>query len=317
MKQLTFIFLALLSSTILIACSSGTGDVASDGTSDASGGRGGSQNGFLTIDITDAPVDGAKEVWVRFYGIELKPTSAENTITLSFKSPMDINLLDLQGQKSYRMLTDATLPAGKYDWLRLNVMAVNDGITDSYIKLKDSSVHELDIPAGSESGLKIIGGLEIIANTPTRMTIDFDLRKSIIATGSGYYSLKPVLRLVDNTAVSSINGTVQVSALTGSDCPDADPSTGNAVYLYDGLNVTPDDVDNIAPDPVASAIPTLNNITGIYEYDLGFVPLGKYTAAYTCEAGFDEPEIDNTIIFSKPVNVNLTSMTTLTLRTFK
>ena len=316
MKQLRFIFLALLSSTMLIACGSGASD-DTVGASDASGGRGGSQNGFLTIDITDAPIDGAKEVWVRFYGFELKPASAENIITLSFKSPMDINLLDLQGQNSYRMLTDATLPAGKYDWIRLNVMAVNDGILDSYIKLKDSSVHELDIPGGSESGLQIIGGLEIIANTPTSMTIDFDLRKSIIATGSGLYMLKPVLTLVDNTAVSSIIGTVEVSALTDSDCPDADPSTGNAVYLYDGLNATPDDVDNIEPEPIASAIPTLNNLTGIYEYDFGFVPLGKYTAAYTCQADLDNPEVDDVIVFSKGANINLANTNKLVVKTFK
>lgn len=313
MKQLTYIFLTLLGSTMLTACSSGSGDT---GTNDASGGRGGTQNGFLSLSITDAPIDSAKEVWVQFHGVELKPTTAEDVITLSFNPPMDINLLALQGQKSFQMLSNATLPAGEYDWLRLNVMAINDGILDSYIKLDGNLVHELDIPGGSESGLKIIGGLEIIANTPTSMTIDFDLRKSIVMTGAGQYILKPVLNLVDDTAVSSIVGTVKISALTG-DCPDADPSTGNAVYLYSGLNVTPDDVDNIDPEPVASAIPALNKLTGIFEYDFGFIPLGEYTAAFTCEADLDDPAIDDAIMFSRGMNINLANTDKLPVITFR
>ena len=313
MKQLTYIFLALLASTMLVACSSG----ASDDANSAGGGRGGTQNGFLSLGITDAPIDGATEVWVQFHGVELKPASTEDVITLSFKPPMDINLLALQGQNSFQMLTNATLPAGKYDWLRLNVMAVNDGVMDSYIKLDDNSVHELDIPGGSESGLKIIGGLEVVANTPTSMTIDFDLRKSIVMTGVAQYKLKPVLKLVDDTAVSSIVGTVEVSALTDPDCPDADPSTGNAVYLYSGLNISPDDVDNIDPEPVASAIPTLNKLTGIFEYDFGFIPLGKYTAAFTCEAHLDDPAIDDVIMFSRGVNINLANTNKLPVKSFR
>jgi hypothetical protein len=284
---------------------------------DAGGGRGGTQNGFLTLSITDAPIDSAKEVWVQFYGVELKPTATEDVVTLHFNPALNINLLALQGQDSFQMFSNAILPAGQYDWIRLNVNATNDGILDSYIKLDDSSVHELDIPSGSESGLKIIGGLEVIANTPTHMTIDFDLRKSIIMAGAELYKLKPVLKLVDDSAVSSISGTVQMSALIDSSCPDNDPSTGNAVYLYNGLNTTPDDVDDIDSEPVASALLTLNNLTGIYEYDFGFVPLGKYTAAFTCQANLDDPEVDDVIIFSRSANINLVDTNKVIAKTFR
>lgn len=240
MKQLSYIFMVLLCTTMLIACSSGD-SVTGDNINSTDGGRGGTQNGFLSLNITDAPIDSALEVWVQFDGVVLKPTSTEDVITLSFNPPMNINLLALQGQNSAPMLINETLPTGTYDWLRLKVTAVNDGVLDSYIMLLDSSVHELDIPGGSESGLKIIGGLEVIANTPTSMTIDFDLRKSIVMTGIADYKLKPVLKLVDDAAASSIIGTVELSVLTGPDCTDNDPSTGNAVYLYNNLNTTPDD----------------------------------------------------------------------------
>ncbi len=320
MRRFTNILLALIFTVLLAACNSsdsGSEGSVNDGTMDAGGGRGGTQNGFLTLSITDAPIDSAKEVWVQFYSVELKPTATEDVVTLHFNPALNINLLALQGQDSFQMFSNAILPAGQYDWIRLNVNATNDGILDSYIKLDDSSVHELDIPSGSESGLNIIGGLEVIANTPTRMTIDFDLRKSIVMTGGGLFKLKPVLTLVDDSAVSSISGTVQLSALIDSSCPDNDPSTGNAVYLYNDLNTTPDDVDNIAPEPVASALLTLNNMTGIYEYDFGFVPLGKYTAAFTCQANLDNPEVDDVILFSRGANINLVNTNKVVAKTFR
>ncbi len=299
---------------MLIACSSGAGN----DTNTAGGGRGGIQNGFLSLAITDAPIDDAAEVWVRFDGVELKPASTENVVTLTFKPPMEINLLALQGQNKVQMLTNATLPAGNYDWIKLKVTAKNDGLLDSYIKLDDNSVHELDIPSGSESGLKIIGGLEVIANTPKSMTIDFDLRKSIVMTGVAQYTLRPVLRIVDDTAVGSIEGTIEVSALSDSDCPDADPSTGNAVYLYSGLNISPDDIDDIDPEPVASVIPTLNKLTGIFEYEFGFIPSGQYTAAFTCEANLDDPMTDDVIIFSRGVkNITLANTNKVSVNAFR
>ncbi len=314
MKQLTYILLTLLGTTMLIACSSGAGN----DTNTAGGGRGGIQNGFLSLAITDAPIDDAAEVWVRFDGVELKPASTENVVTLTFKPPMEINLLALQGQNKVQMLTNATLPAGNYDWIKLKVTAKNDGLLDSYIKLDDNSVHELDIPSGSESGLKIIGGLEVIANTPKSMTIDFDLRKSIVMTGVAQYTLRPVLRIVDDTAVGSIEGTIEVSALSDSDCPDADPSTGNAVYLYSGLNISPDDIDDIDPEPVASVIPTLNKLTGIFEYEFGFIPSGQYTAAFTCEANLDDPMTDDVIIFSRGVkNITLANTNKVSVNAFR
>lgn len=313
-KQLSHIFLALLGCTLLVACGSGGG---TDDSNSAAGGRGGTQNGFLSLSITDAPIDGAKEVWVQFDGVELKPSASSETISHSFNPPMNINLLALQGQNSVQMLTNKTFPTGGYDWLMLKITAVNDGVLDSYIMLSDGSVHELDIPSGSESGLKIIGGLEIIANTSTSKTVDFDLRKSIVLTGLGDYMLAPALTLTDDTETGSIDGTVKLSALTGPGCSDADPSTGNAIYLYDGFNVTPDDVDNIGIEPAASTMVTLNNATGAYEYSFGFIPLGKYTAVFTCQADLDNPASDDVITFSKAKNVNLVSTKTLPANTFR
>lgn len=288
----------------LSACSSG-GDA---GTTVAGGGRGGAEYGFLTLSITDAPIDDATEVVVQFNGVEFMPSSDssnQESITIMFDQPMSINLLELQGEKSKALLTNEILPTGHYNWVNLKVTAVKDGIMDSYIKFKDGTVHELDIPIGSEIGLTIIGGLEVIANTPTAKTIDFDLRKSIIANLLGDFEMKPVLNLVSNDKSGVIKGKIKLRVLTSSNCSDSDPETGNAVYLYEGKNIVPDDIDGIDPEPVASALVKMNRATGKYEYSFGFVPFGKYTATFTCEADLDDPATDDNIKFTTTKKVRI------------
>lgn len=307
--------LAILSLSVifsLTACSSG-GDA---GTTVAGGGRGGAEFGFLTLSITDAPIDKATEVWVQFDGLELMPKSDspnQEPILITFDEPMSINLLELQGDKSKTLLSNEILPTGIYSWLNLKVTASNDGLLDSYIKFGDGTVHELDIPSGSEVGLKIKGGLEIIANTSSEKTIDFNLRKSVINTGADEFKLKPTIKLISNNRSGTIEGTIKLKVLTSSRCSDNDPVTGNAVYLYEGKNITPDDIDGIDPEPATSALVKLNNTTGEYVYSFGYVPFGNYTAVFTCEAGLDDPMTNDVINFTITRNVNIKNVGVKTL----
>ncbi len=314
MKHTAYILLSLLGITVLTACSSGGGNDI------AGGGRGGSQIGFLTLSITDAPIDKATEVWVQVDGVMLKHEATSDPITISFNPPKRINLLALQGQNSLQLFKDEAVLTGNYNWIMLEVTAVNDGVLDSYVKLKDGTVHELDMPSGSEIGLKIKGGLRIIANTPTDMTVDFDLRKSIVDNGIGTFRLAPVLNLVNDKLSGSIKGTIKLKTLTDKkDCSDTDPATGNAVYLFEGFDVKPDDVDGIDPEPVASAMVKMNK-KGKFEYEFGFVPFGKYTVAFTCQTDLDDPATDDAIVFSKKtknVPIDNTKPKTISRNTFR
>ena len=291
----------------ITACTSG-GDAE---TTVAGGGRGGIEYGFVSLSVTDAPIDNATEVWVQFDGVEFMPSSEsphQNPILIMFDTPMSINLLELQGTKSKALLTDEILRTGIYDWVKLKITAVNDGVMDSYIVLKDGTVHELDMPGGSEIGLTIAGGMEVIANMPTAKTIDIDLRKSIVMINPNDFQIQPVISLVSNDKSGSIEGTVKLTTLTSSSCSDSDPLTGNAVYLYEGKKVKPDDIGGTGAEPVTSALVKLNNSTGYYEYSFGFVPFGKYTAAFTCEADLDDQPTDDALNFSKTKNININSI---------
>ncbi len=77
------------------------------------------------------------------------------------------------------LLDGATVPAGNYEWMRLKVNA-EPNVDDSYIAFNAGERCELRVPSGAESGLKLIRGFTVGVGGVTDMTIDFNLRKSIV-----------------------------------------------------------------------------------------------------------------------------------------
>lgn len=275
----------------------------SDSSSDSDyGGRSGASKGRLTLSITDSAIDDITEVWVQFTAIELKPADSSSH-TITFDPPLNINLLSLQGSLSQDFFNGVVVDSGNYNWVRLAVNA-EENTYDSYIVMKDTSEHELSIPSGSTSGLKIINGFVVDSNSESAMTIDFDLRKSIVMS-NGKYHLKPVLRIVENAKSGSISGSISSNMTVGIDCTDNLPDTGNAIYVFNGADAELDDIDNQLPEPVTTALLSLNPGTGDYDYEVGFLPEGEYTVAYTCMAEQDDPEADDLIVFSQVSNASV------------
>ncbi len=286
--------LAISGLLLLSACSSSE-------SGDATGGRSSTMSPKLTLSLTDAVVDSAQQVWVEFTGITLKPADSD-TIYFALNPARKINLLSLQGTASTDLFKNEPLPPGKYNWIRLHVNATNDNVLDSYIMLLDGSEHEIWIPSGSQTGLKINTSFELVHNHDLHLVIDFDLRKSVVKSGS-HYKLKPTLRLVNRHLSGSVTGAVDPSFLLGAHCSDDLQDTYNAVYLFEGHDVTPDDMDNNAPEPVTSAPVVLNPVNGQYEFVIGFVENGNYTLSFTCQSDLDDPEKKDNIIF--PVSENI------------
>jgi hypothetical protein len=179
--------------------------------------RDAARTGTLKLGITDAPVDFAQAVVVKFTAVELKPKEGPSiTIPIAAGS---VNLLDYQGTERMMLLDGVEVPAGEYVWMRLAVAADPNVVGDSYLQLEqDGSECEMRIPSGDETGLKLNRGFTVGVGSITDFTIDFDLRKSVIAPpgqttpvgtcGGQVYTLKPVLRVVDNLQVGSITGAV-------------------------------------------------------------------------------------------------------------
>jgi hypothetical protein len=264
------------------------------------GGGDGSGTGTLTLSITDAPVDGATAVVVEFTGVELKP-AAGGRVVFDFDTPRQIDLLALQGNESATLLDGVEVPAGNYNWIRLKVNA-EKGTLDSYVELDGTTRWSLFIPSGEQSGLKLVSGFTVAQGGIADFTIDFDLRKSVHdPEGQDDYFLRPSLRLVDNLEVGSIYGTVSESLVDDSSC-----TSGNAVYLYAGHGATVDDTGS-ANEPLTSAPVVLDEDSGEYRYEIGFVAEGPYTIAFTCQAVDDLPGQDDDVDFVGEADVDVTA----------
>ncbi|MHB8667817.1 MAG: DUF4382 domain-containing protein [Burkholderiales bacterium] len=292
-------------SLLLAACGSSSGSGASGGT------------GTLSLNVTDGPVYTADHVYIQFHGIELQPSSGGRITLYYCQDPMDaaktvvsetacttpaapeqLDLLALNGGLTGLLLDTYTLPAGRYDWIRL--MVDTGGTLDSYVA-DSTGDHELTIPSGAETGLKLNRGFDVAADGHADFTVDFDLSKSIHVTGTGEYMLRPTLRLVDSIETGSIAGTVSSSLITTGCTP--------AVYVFAGQNVTPDDIDGIVPDPVTTAMVKLDIYSGEYKYKAAFLEPGAYTVAFTCQAAQDDPSTDDAIGFSGAANVTVSAQT--------
>lgn len=245
-----------------------------------------SGSGSLSLDVTDAPIDSALEVNVVFNGVEIHGADGSRTVIM-YDEPRDINLLALQNGLTEPLLEDETLPAGEYEQIRL-LVDVDQVQGSSNIVLEDGT-HFLEIPSGSQTGLKLVSGFTVPVNDSVAFTIDFDLRKSIVVTGQPdpRYKLKPALRLLDNSQVGSISGTV--SSTTVANIGNCD--TGAAVYVYEGADVTPGDVGGDGVEPLVTAMvdTQVPSVTS-YDYTVAFLAEGDYTVAFTCDAQLDEAE---------------------------
>jgi hypothetical protein len=98
-------------------------------------------------------------------------------------------------------IAEGPVPAGLYSQLRLYI-----GEGSSIVR--DSIEYPLEIPSGSQSGLKLNVHADIQPGFRYVLMIDFDVARSIVVTGNKTFKLKPVIQAVANAASGSIIGIV-------------------------------------------------------------------------------------------------------------
>jgi hypothetical protein len=277
-----------------------------------SGGGSDTGNGTLSLAVMDAPVDDVTQVWIAFTGISLKPQGNGPAIDIDFRSPVKVDLLALTADNAATLLASHPVPAGAYNWIELHVNASLDGNLDSYAVLQTGGAEEIEVEVPS-GGLRLVSGLTITADQNTSFLIDWDLHKGLTSpVGRPGLLLRPALRVIDMTQYGTLRGTVAMTQVTAAGCTgDLNLDTGNAVYVFSGSNVTPDDIDSIDPEPVATAA-VKQTSTGEYTYETLLSP-GAYTVAFTCQAKNDQPDTDDAITFVESANATIANAQTVTI----
>ncbi len=276
------------------ACALGALSLAVLGLAACGGGSDGSSGpGSISINLTDAPIDGASEVVVVFTGIELHQTAGPTT-TIDFSAPKSIDLIKLQGGVTSALTQESAVPAGNYDWMRLKVLATKNSQGESYIKLLTGQQYPLWIPSGAETGLKLNRPFTVAQGSITRLVIDFDLRKSITAPPGQdpNYIMRPTLRLLDQLQVGKLSASVNLATLATAQLAAGSPVSAckGGLYLFSGGTATPDDQDGDAADgadPIVYQPLAYDGVNTTVTINIPFVEVGTYTLAATCNFDVD------------------------------
>ncbi len=272
-------------------------------------GGGGGQSSFaqgtLSVNLTDAPIDGAAEVRVVFTGIDLQRADGQ-LISLDFgttngqPNTKSIDLITLQNGVTGALTQGADVPAGDYQWMRLKVLATKDTQGQSYIKMLTGEQYPLWIPSGAETGLKLVRPFTVAQGSTTRLLIDFDLRKSITAPPGldPNYILRPTLRLMDELQVGKITATVDLAALATAQLGAGAPVTGckAGLYLFSTGSAVPDDQDGSSTDgadPIVYQPVVYDGVNTKVPVTIPFVAVGTYTLAATCNFDVDKADSDD------------------------
>jgi hypothetical protein len=267
-------------------------------------GGGGSDpgTGSVSVNLTDAPIDGAANVVVVFTGLELHRSDG-TLVTLDFgttngqANTKSIDLIKLQNGVTGALTQGDSVPAGNYDWMRLKVLADKNSQGESYITLLDGAQYPLYIPSGAETGLKLVRPFTVAQGSTTRLVIDFDLRKSVKAPPGQdpNYVLKPTLRLMDELQVGKITANIDLAALTSAQLGSGTSvSTCKAgLYLFAGASAVPDDQDGDATDgadPIVFQPIPYDGVNTNVSVTIPFIEVGSYTVATTCNFDVDTPD---------------------------
>jgi len=260
---LAFVSLALLQ---FQGCGGGGGSTASTGT--------------LKLAITDKNSDNYAKVVISIREIRVVPAGRENAadddpglpLVVHFDTPRVIDVMQLQFVQ--QALGDVVLPVGSYSQIRLILEPNPNGQGQpplNYLVLKSDPATNIPLttPSAQQSGLKILGPIEIKPGVINAVMIDFDPNTAIVPRGNGDYNLKPTgIRLVRMSDVLTSYGSISgiVSAF------DSWSSATVSVKRRGSINDT---------DPIASGRIFSNFTSATWQAPFAaFVPPSSATVSY-------------------------------------
>ncbi len=277
----------------------------------------------FSLSVSDAPVDDLSEVVVCFNRIELKGSNKNTVFTVGNEDGMieandlcldngdvviantvGIDLKKYTGNASISLVDGINIEAGDYTQLRLIMSNGSYGI--------DAQTNEKISVSVPSNELKLDGFTAALGGV-VDFTLEFDLNKAMTnPVGQAGYLLKPRgLRLVNNNETGHIVGTVSETLLIESQCTPLSDSSINvaSVYIYEGADVAINTLEDNGGDengnlPYASTAVIFDSEETSYNFEIGFIEAGEYTATISCYIE-DNPEIDEDINFIISQNVTV------------
>lgn len=260
----------------------GGGDPQAGGGIGGTGLAGDGKSGSLSLALQDAFSERYKGVYVTITEVQvhLGNDEKDDRNWRVVASPgKTYNLLELvNGVRE--VLGIADLEAGSYTQMRLIIGRTSDNgvnllgrphpFANYVITNPGDEIHELKVPSGFQTGIKIVHGFVIEENKTTELILDFDASKSVVRAGaSGLWLLKPTIKVLETASYSIVRGTVEAREVA--------TSTGSPLQ---GALVSAQQISDGNPEVIAS---TISGEDGKYAL---FIRPGTYNIVGS-KTGFD------------------------------
>jgi hypothetical protein len=191
-----------------------------------------SDMGTLRVSLTDATA-AFEAVNVTFSEISAHIDTEWVEIRGKEKSPITVNLLEWNNGASI-VLGEADVPAGHYTQIRL--------IIDTATVDIGGQTHDLKVPSGAKTGLKLGPEFTVEEGSTYELVIDFDAYRSVVTAGPRNnptkYLLKPRIRVAPKALTGSISGAVKnfdklptAYALVGTDTVTSSPVKADSTFM--------------------------------------------------------------------------------------
>jgi hypothetical protein len=230
--------------------------------------------GAIRVYLADDPAGyDAVNIVVSQVSVHLADEDSASGWTVISDTTQTYDLLELRNG-AMALFADHLLDPGHYTQIRLKV-------TDGCSVIVDGQPHDLNIPSGYQSGVKINHQFEIQEDVTYELLLDFDAEKSIIEQGNGQYQMKPVIRAIAVATSGSISGSVspkgaEAFALSGTDTSAHTHSDTSGYFKLIGLAEDSYSV-LVVSDSVAYADTTFSDVAVIagQTTELGTIQLRK------------------------------------------
>lgn len=305
MKYLNTTFTTL--SSLALAAGLTACDISSNDDPDSSDNN--QQAAMFSLGVSDAAVEGASEVNIFISKVTLRNNDGDDTVIETLNEndeAVKINLLDFQGSDAYELIDDLELNAGDYQWIRMDLInGVDANLTQtSHVVFDDASIRPLVVKRKGNDGVGEIqlNGFELNEGN-NEFIVEFDLKRSLVdPKNNAEIKLKPTgVRLENEIDSGHIEGTVKADVIGACEVDNALAAGqggmfGHAVYLYSNeasaqtaLDINESESQTMV-SPVATATLVMDDDTGDYEFEMGFVGKGEYQIGYTCLSHLDDAE---------------------------
>jgi hypothetical protein len=209
MKRTTLFALALGIAAFLSGC--GGGDESSQGT--------------ISMNITDAkpvlPVSNVESVSITFNEVSVHKAGGGWTTLQTAQQRYTVDLYQFTDGKKTQIVPPVRIDSGKYTQLRI-------GVVSGTIRIAGQD-YPLEVPSANLKTDKNFD-FDVEKDGAVDLTVDFDLSRSIVVTGSGTYQLKPVLHLNETSKAATIQGAISFGSSSQATVVVIWDKNGNGLY---------------------------------------------------------------------------------------